>query len=261
MIGHVLNSMNEIITNEYNENHQALDIVSSDYSQTDIIALESGIVEDVVKNIESTNHSSTGMATYGNYVKIKQNDGKTALYAHMKYGSINVNIGDYIEKGSIIGTMGSTGNAYGNHLHLEIKNQNGIKENPLIELNKQKPQNDLPTEPTIEVTSEIKDENKNIETTKVIEEKKDISLIEEEKSDKNKAKEKQNPIKENITYISNQKYLGGSIVDGLKEIDIDSSYEYRKNLAQKNGIDNYRGSYEQNVKLLSLLKKGNLIKA
>ena len=247
MIGHVLNNMNEIITNEYNESHQALDIVSGDYNQTDIIALESGIVEDVVKNIESTDHTSTGMATYGNYVKIRQNDGKTALYAHMKYGSININIGDYIEKGSIIGTMGSTGNAYGNHLHLEIKNQNGIKENPLIELNKQDPQEINNEEPTKmqEIASEIKEEN-------TVKEK-------EENIKKEKSTEKYS--EENVTYIYNQTYNGGSIVDGLKEINIDSSYDYRKLLAKKNGIENYRGSSEQNIKLLSLLKEGNLIKA
>ena len=77
--------------------------------KTNIIALESGIVTKAVKNVKGTNHKSKGLATYGNYVKIKQNDGKTALYAHMKYGSVRVNEGTYIEKGTVLGTIGETG--------------------------------------------------------------------------------------------------------------------------------------------------------
>ena len=30
--------------------------------------------------------------------------------------------------------MGETGNAYGRHLHLEIVNENGTKENPIVYL-------------------------------------------------------------------------------------------------------------------------------
>ena len=60
-------------------------------------------------------------------------------------------------------------------------------------------------------------------------------------------------------YLSNKKYKGSSIVDALKEINVNSSYSYRSKLAKKNGINNYKGSAEQNIKMLNLLKKGNLI--
>ncbi len=55
-------------------------------------------------------------------------------------------------------------------------------------------------------------------------------------------------------------YDGNSIVDALKSIDVDSSFEYRKKIAAKNGICNYRGTSYQNNKLLKLLKKGKLLK-
>ena len=67
------------------------------------------------------------------------------------------------------------------------------------------------------------------------------------------------PIPQNVNQnklFSN--YNGGSIVDGLKSINVNSSYDYRKVLAEKNGIENYSGSYEQNVYLLKLLKTGEL---
>lgn len=60
-----------------------------------------------------------------------------------------------------------------------------------------------------------------------------------------------------------KKYTGksGSIVDALKSIVVDSSYDNRKAIAKKNGINNYSGTASQNEKLLSLLKQGKLKKA
>lgn len=53
-------------------------------------------------------------------------------------------------------------------------------------------------------------------------------------------------------------YKGLSFVDGLKSIGVDSSFANRKRIAKANGIDNYTGSAIQNIKLLNMLKKGNL---
>ncbi len=65
----------------------------------------------------------------------------------------------------------------------------------------------------------------------------------------------------NNIYLSNKTYLGSSIVDALKEINVDSSFEYRKKLASLNGIKNYSGSSLENLELLKLLKEAKLIKA
>lgn len=56
----------------------------------------------------------------------------------------------------------------------------------------------------------------------------------------------------------NEKYKGVSIVDALKEIKVDSSFEYRTILAEKNNIKNYQGTSSQNNKLLKLLQTGKL---
>lgn len=52
-----------------------------------------------------------------------------------------------------------------------------------------------------------------------------------------------------------------SIVDGLKSIDVDSSFENRKKIASANGINGYSGTYGENVKLLKLARQGKLKKA
>ena len=39
----------------------------------------------------------------------------------MIQGSIQVAVGDEVEQGRVLGTMGSTGNSTGNHLHFEVR--------------------------------------------------------------------------------------------------------------------------------------------
>lgn len=50
-----------------------------------------------------------------------------------------------------------------------------------------------------------------------------------------------------------------SIVEALTSIGVDSSYENRKIIADKNNISGYSGTAEQNVQMLNLLKQGKLI--
>ena len=61
--------------------------------------------------------------------------------------------------------------------------------------------------------------------------------------------------------IKKTTYKGDSIVDGLKTVGVNSSYDNRKKIAQANGIKNYTGSAKQNTELLNKLKKGTLKKA
>ena len=49
-----------------------------------------------------------------------------------------------------------------------------------------------------------------------------------------------------------------SLVDALKSIGVDSSYDSRNNIANANGIYNYTGTAVQNVQMLTKLKAGRL---
>lgn len=55
-------------------------------------------------------------------------------------------------------------------------------------------------------------------------------------------------------------YQGNSIVEALILIGVDSSYAFRKKIAQANGITGYAGTSAQNTKLLKLFKDGKLNK-
>lgn len=58
-----------------------------------------------------------------------------------------------------------------------------------------------------------------------------------------------------------KQYTGksGSIVDSLKAIGVNSSFDYRAKIAKANGITDYASTATQNIKLLNLLKQGKLI--
>lgn len=72
----------------------------------------------------------TGYARgYGRLVTIKHEDGSTAIYAHMN--KIGTKKGRSVEVGDIIGQVGSSGNASGNHVHFEVRDKNDNLQDPV----------------------------------------------------------------------------------------------------------------------------------
>lgn len=66
--------------------------------------------------------------SYGNIIRIDHGNGVVTKYAHCD--SIGVTVGQNVQKGEVIGTVGSTGNATGNVLHFEVV-INGVQKNPV----------------------------------------------------------------------------------------------------------------------------------
>lgn len=60
----------------------------------------------------------TGSSSYGNYAVLDHADGFSTLYAHCS--RVDVKEGDTVSAGDQIAAVGATGNATGNHLHLEV---------------------------------------------------------------------------------------------------------------------------------------------
>ena len=91
-----------------------------------VVAVKSGtvIISTALRN------SSGGYRSYGEYVVINHHDGTMTLYAHMLSGSRRVSAGQSVSQGQALGTVGSTGNSTGTHLHFEVR-VNGSPVNPL----------------------------------------------------------------------------------------------------------------------------------
>lgn len=95
----------------HNGNHGAIDIAHGVNTSAKIVAAAAG---EVIKA------GDTGDG-YGNCVIIKHSNGYFTLYGHMAPGSLQVSEGDNVKQGQQIGTMGTTGNSTGNHLHFEVR--------------------------------------------------------------------------------------------------------------------------------------------
>jgi LysM repeat protein len=105
------------ISQSYQFYHKAIDI--SNRGGGAILAADAGVVVTAgwVDN-----------AGYGNRVMIDHGNGYTTLYAHMSV--VQVRVGQRVNRGDLIGQMGSTGRSTGVHLHFEVR-QGGALLNPL----------------------------------------------------------------------------------------------------------------------------------
>lgn len=86
--------------------HNGIDIAAE--SGTPIKSALSGVIEK----------AEISSGDYGNYILINHGGFKT-LYAHCE--KLNVNVGDKVNGGDAIATVGSTGRSTGPHLHFEIR--------------------------------------------------------------------------------------------------------------------------------------------
>lgn len=121
------------ITQKYKAGkHNGIDLVGTGSTLDYIVAHSDGTVTAVRKDCNAT--YKTG-SSYGNYVKIKHTNGYYTLYAHLKYGSVSVKVGDKVKKGQVIGYMGNTGHSFGAHLHWEVRNTKDVKIDPTPYIN------------------------------------------------------------------------------------------------------------------------------
>lgn len=64
-------------------------------------------------------YASYSYGGYGNLVKVDHGEGMISMYAHLN--TIFVKKGDLLDRGDLVGKVGSTGRSTGPHLHYEIK--------------------------------------------------------------------------------------------------------------------------------------------
>ena len=95
--------------------HTGTDIACAE--GTPILAAADGVVT-VANGLDSWGGS------YGYYIKINHGGGLETLYAHCS--SICVTTGQQVQAGEVIGYVGHTGRATGNHLHFEV-HINGVR--------------------------------------------------------------------------------------------------------------------------------------
>lgn len=102
-----------------NYNHPGVDFTSA--RGTAVVATGAGRVIKAIKG-------STLQAGYGNYVDIEHGNGLITRYAHLD--DVTVRVGQKVDKGFTIGTVGMSGGSVAPHVHYEII-RNGNQVDPV----------------------------------------------------------------------------------------------------------------------------------
>lgn len=99
--------------------HSGIDIGATPQGATDnkVRASAGGTVHDIARVDDGQN----GRGGWGNAIILSHPGGLFSLYGHMAAFAGTFTIGQAIAQGAQLGTMGSTGNATGVHLHFEIR--------------------------------------------------------------------------------------------------------------------------------------------
>ena len=127
----VLESGMCIITQGYKKGvHDGVDLVNTNSKGDHILGWEVAHSDGVVV---ATRNNCTGFenGSYGNYVKIRHDNGYYTMYAHMAYNTVKVKVGDKVKRGQVLGYMGNTGYSFGGHLHWEVRTPSDIKIDPI----------------------------------------------------------------------------------------------------------------------------------
>jgi hypothetical protein len=88
---------------------RSVDFNRSDDFGDPVVAAASGVVTTAV--------TGKKRPSYGQFVVIDHGNSESTLYAHLD--SVTVVVGQEVDGGTQIGTLGNTGNSYGAHLHFE----------------------------------------------------------------------------------------------------------------------------------------------
>ncbi|MGX1688104.1 M23 family metallopeptidase [Microbacterium sp. NPDC055442] len=97
--------------------HQGVDLLAP--GGTPLYAAAAGVVR-----IAQEAYGGYGVAVVIDHVIAGQR--VSTLYGHMTYGSRQVVAGQSVEAGQLIGLVGSTGSSTANHLHFEVRVNNGL---------------------------------------------------------------------------------------------------------------------------------------
>lgn len=89
--------------------HKGLDFTATDKR---VFATCDGVVRKVAYDAKG----------WGWYVSVGESNGRRHVFCHLSAGSIKVKQGQKVNRLTVLGTMGDTGNATGVHLHYQLQN-------------------------------------------------------------------------------------------------------------------------------------------
>lgn len=104
------------VSQYYNVGHKGIDINTLG-AHPNVFAVQAGIVTKVMDEGDG----------FGNKVVVYHGENTYTLYAHLN--TMKAKVGQYIEEGTPIGTVGNTGNSDGDHLHIQLTFSGDVENN------------------------------------------------------------------------------------------------------------------------------------
>jgi murein DD-endopeptidase MepM/ murein hydrolase activator NlpD len=106
------------------DGHRGVDILLRNFQVQDkgvsVIAAADGTVASVSDGLPDRN-TTWDTGGFGNYVEISHPGGLSTIYGHLRRGSVAVTRGDRVERGALLGLVGSSGMSNWPHLHFEVR--------------------------------------------------------------------------------------------------------------------------------------------
>lgn len=93
-----------------------------DEGAVQVVAAAAGVIA-YKANVDATDHNcNVSSSDPWNYIGVVHTDGRLTLYGHMRYNSLtSKGIGASVAQGEYLGTVASSGNSSGPHLHFEVR--------------------------------------------------------------------------------------------------------------------------------------------
>lgn len=136
----VLRPSKNRLTQGFNSSHKGFDF--DDVPIKEYYASFDGVMQTVVNAFTTSwNAGNRPLTTqdYGNYLKLRGNNGLTQLGAHFPKDGIIVQQGKLVKRGDILGyapgTNNDTGNSTGGHTHTEYRNSSGVSVDVIFDTN------------------------------------------------------------------------------------------------------------------------------
>lgn len=117
---------NQMYAYDFIRNHAREGKKLEDYEAfgQEVIAPADGIIFQVIDGSRDVPiDESDGDMIFGNMIMIDHENGEYSVFAHLKYASIGVQVGDKVKQGDRLGLCGNTGNTSEPHIHYHLQDQ------------------------------------------------------------------------------------------------------------------------------------------
>lgn len=112
------------------DGHGGVDVLLRNFREQDagvpVVAAAAGVVTSAVGTLADRNTSWEGTSGFGNHVVLSHSGGVVSIYGHLRRNSLAVAPGDRVERGAVLGLVGSSGRSNWPHLHFEVRRHGAV---------------------------------------------------------------------------------------------------------------------------------------